>query len=219
MYGTKLTFETPSSREDIFISEIQHRVKNHLQVIISLIHLQMARIEDHAAARPLEATLNRVKAIAALHERSYATPDFATIHMGPYLNYLMRDLSQTYDPGGRIKVNIETADLALDTHHAIPVALISNEVVGNAFQHAFPSGRTGSISLRLQYRQQPGGESEGSVALEINDDGIGLPNSFDIQTADSLSCELIRILTSQLQAKLDVNTGAAGTSYCLTFPL
>jgi two-component sensor histidine kinase len=219
MHGTKLTLEKASPREDIVISEIQHRVKNHLQVIISLINLQLARTGDQDVVRPLEATLSRVKAIAALHERSYATPDFATIHMGPYLNDLMRDVSQTYDPKGRINVNIETADLALDTHHAIPVALISNELAVNAFQHAFPNGGSGSVSLRLTYSDSPQEEGEGGAVLEISDDGVGLPDQFNIQTADSMSCELIRILASQLRAKLDVNTGPVGTSYRITFPV
>jgi two-component sensor histidine kinase len=219
MYGTKLTLEKTSPRDDTFVSDIHHRIKNHLQLIISLINLQMVRIDDRQAARPLSATLSRVKVIAALHERSYATPDFATIHMAGYLDYLMRDLSQTLDPGGHIKLNVETADLALDTQRAIPIALISNEIVANAFQHAFPRGRTGSVSLHLLYSERPGAESEGRAALEISDDGIGLPDDFNIETADSMSFELIRILASQIKGKLGVATGAAGTSYRLTFPL
>jgi two-component sensor histidine kinase len=221
MYGTKLSPEQPSPRQDASqMSEIHHRVKNHFQVIISLLNLQIDRIRNKEIARPLQATLNRVRAVAAMHERSYATPDFATIHLGPYLNYLVGELRQMYDPSGRIKVNVETADLAVDARRASGLALISSELVANAFEHAFPNGRSGTISLRLAYAAAPRlNEPEGSALLEIVDDGIGLPDDVDVQTVDSMSFELVRMLTLQLQATLNVNTSPAGTSYRLTFPL
>ena len=120
------------------IKEIQHRVKNNLQMIVSLINLQADRISDPGTLTALQETQNRVRAIAAVHESLYATRDFGTISLGPYLQHLLRDLGSLYDSGNRIQLDLVSADLALDIRDAIPLALISNELLSNSLRHAFP---------------------------------------------------------------------------------
>ena len=133
------------------VKEIQHRVKNNLQMIVSLINLQADRISDPGTRTALQETQNRVRAIAAVHESLYATQDFGTISLGPYLHHLLRDLRSLYDSGNRIRVDLVSDDLALDIRDAIPLALISNELLSNSLRDAFPGGRHGVVTIRLRY--------------------------------------------------------------------
>ena len=203
------------------VREIQHRVKNNLQMIVSLINLQTDRISDSATVIALQETQNRVRAIAAVHESLYATQDFGTISLGPYLHHLLRDLSSRYDSGNRIRIDLVAADLALDIREAIPLALISNELLSNALRHAFPGSREGLVTVRLRYVDTP----DKSVAphqaeLLIFDDGIGLPEGAgSYEQTNSTGFELLHLLLGQLHARMDVASSSAGSSFLISFPL
>ncbi len=203
------------------VKEIQHRVKNNLQMIVSLINLQADRISDPGTRTALQETQNRVRAIAAVHESLYATQDFGTISLGPYLHHLLRDLRSLYDSGNRIRVDLVSDDLALDIRDAIPLALISNELLSNSLRHAFPGGRHGVVTIRLRYVAA----SDRSTAPEeaelcISDDGFGLPEGAGFfEDSDSTGFELLRLLVAQLHGTMDVESSSAGTSFRISFPL
>ena len=203
------------------VKEIQHRVKNNLQMIVSLINLQADRISDAGTLIALQETQNRVRAIAAVHESLYATQDFGTISLGPYLHHLLRDLRSLYDSGNRIRVDLVSDDLALDIRDAIPLALISNELLSNSLRHAFPGGRHGVVTIRLRYVAA----SDRSTAPEeaelcISDDGFGLPEGAGFfEDSDSTGFELLRLLVAQLHGTMDVESSSAGTSFRISFPL
>jgi PAS domain S-box-containing protein len=202
------------------LREVHHRVKSNLQMILSLIRLQADRIRDPRLLTAFEETQARVRAIAGVHERLYASPDFATIHLEPYLRALVYDVHSSHKAGDRIGVEIDVADLALEIDDAVPLGLIANELIGNAFEHAFPEGRRGTVAVKVSYQRRDGqNEPSARAQLEIGDDGVGLPAGFRLEAQDSLGFDLIRILTRQLRGEVAVRRAASGARFELSFPL
>jgi two-component sensor histidine kinase len=200
------------------VNEINHRVKNNFQVIDSLFSLQADRTTQPEVLDKLGEMQNRVRAIASIHEL-YSHCNFSAVLFGEYLSTLARELESYFHLGPRVEVQLSLADLALHVDDAEPLALISNELLSNAFKHAFPDTRTGNISVALRYAaREKRNDGEPWGELQITDDGIGLPQGVDLSTADSMGFHIVRILTQQLQGRGEVHTGS-GTAIGIFFPL
>ena len=199
------------AEKDALLREIHHRVKNNLQVIVSLLGLQSRYIQDPTALGCLEETTNRVRAISRIHEALYGATNLASVQFSPYLHQLVQDLTAFYDVAQRIQTNVEAAPLTLDIEHAVPLALITNELVCNAMKHAFPDRESGGIIVTLV--TQPEG-----AELTVRDNGIGLPPTFDPAISGGMGFNLIRILTEQLEANLNIQS-SGGTSVSVRFSL
>ena len=209
--------------KDVLLQEIHHRVKNNLQVVVSLLSLQANRMNRRDVINILNETQNRVRAIAGIHETLYSSPDLASISFSEYMNQLIRGLFSFYSvKDGDIQLKIESDDIVLDITQAIPLGLIVNELVTNALKHAFPAGRTGTVRASLCYLQEnsiPDATlDEGSAVLTVEDDGIGLPAEFDVQEQESMGIYLIRILTRQLRGAIQVGQNGK-TQFRVVFPL
>ncbi|HYP06996.1 MAG TPA: histidine kinase dimerization/phosphoacceptor domain -containing protein [Bryobacteraceae bacterium] len=196
--------------KDVLLREIHHRVKNNLQVIVSLLGLQARYIQDPGALASIEETTNRVRAIARIHEALYGNSDLASIHFSSYLNQLVQDLTAFYDVSQRIETRVSAAPVTLDIDLAVPLALITNELICNAMKHGFPDRENGSIVVEFAM-------SEGGGRLTVADNGIGLPPGFDAFRAASMGFNLIRILAEQLEAELEVQS-SGGTQVVVRFP-
>ena len=209
--------------KDALLQEIHHRVKNNLQVVVSLLSIQANRISRQDVIEILNETQNRIRAIAGIHETLYSSPDLASISFSEYMNQLIRGLFSFYNAqSSGIGLKIEADDIVLDITQAIPMGLIVNELVTNALKHAFPEGRTGTVRAALRYLQEtsvPDGTlDEGSAVLIVEDNGIGLPAGFDVQEQESMGIYLIRILTRQLRGALQVHQDGR-TQFRVVFPL
>jgi two-component sensor histidine kinase len=201
------------------IREIHHRVKNNLQVIISLFGLQANRTADPRMLDIIRTMENRVRAIAYLHDPLYATDTFSTIHFGEYLNMFVRELHADFSLGSRVQLELSLADLALSLDEAVPLAQICNELLSNAFQHAFPENRFGKVSVALRYPNGTDTYESQCCELEVADSGVGLPQGTEVMTAESLGFHIVRLLTEQLQATIEVHSGKQGTSFLIALPL
>jgi PAS domain S-box-containing protein len=200
----------------VLLSEIHHRVKNNLQMIVSLMSLQADRLHNPEALKTFEEMQNRVRAIAHIHERLYSTQDFAAIHFGDYLHNLVEELKALYEVSDRIALHVSSADIALDIEKAIPLGLISSELVCNAFKYAFPDHAQGEINVVLRYQEGP---APGTRAqLQVWDNGIGLPENVDFEGANSMGFYLIRLLAKQLRGSVTLEKGP-GFSILISFPL
>jgi PAS domain S-box-containing protein len=208
--------EASLREKTVLLREVHHRVKNNLQVIVSLISLQASHVGDETVIGMFEETQNRVRAIATIHERLYSTDDLATVHFGMHLEQLARQLLLFYGLEDRVELMIDAADMALDIDQAIPLALISNELLCNAFKHAFPEGRQGRVSVSLKYTSGEGGKAAGQ--LEIVDNGVGIPEGVDFRTAQSMGFHLVNILVRQLHASPEM-IKREGTSFQVRFPI
>jgi len=202
--------------------ETHHRVKNNLEMIVSLLRLQSAHIEDPAVLGVFEETQNRVRAVARIHETLYSTADLATIHFATYLQELVKDLFTGY-ADGTVTYKLDPADMALAIEQAVPLSLIVNELLTNALTHAFPDRRKGHVDIGLYYESDPAAASAdtldaGNGILVIADNGAGLPAGVDIKTPHSMGFHLVNVLIRQLRGNIAVERGR-GTKWTVTFPL
>ncbi len=159
-----------------------------------------------------EEARNRVHAIGAIHELLYRSPDLASIDFGAYLNRLTRDLFSFYaiNPD-RVHVSIEVNHAELEMSQAIPCGLLVNELVTNSLKHAFPGGRQGTVRVSLECARE-------ECKLIVDDNGVGLPEEFDWERADSLGLQLIQVLTNQLDGAVHLDR-SSGTRFEISFPL
>jgi two-component sensor histidine kinase len=186
--------------KEVLLQEIHHRVKNNMQVISSLLKLQAATIEEESLRAPFRESEHRVRAMSLVHEKLYQSKDFTHVPFRDYLTSLIRYLYQSSAPqAGRIELVTEIEELPLTITHAIPCGLIVNELVSNAFTHAFPGERKGTITISLRSPEPQAYE------LTVSDNGIGLPEAIDPHTTTSLGLHLITILVEdQLKGEITV---------------
>jgi PAS domain S-box-containing protein len=204
--------EAALQEKDILLSEIHHRVKNNLQIISSLLDLQAARIDDPGLRNVLRDSQNRIRSMTWIHQLLYQSHDFAQIDIGEVLDSLLPALMASYDTNpGQISLRIDAERLMLPLNQAIPCGLVINELIANALKHAFPDGRAGEIAVALK------AVGDDSVALQVEDDGIGLPEGFRLADADSLGLQLVATLSKQLDGELTV-ARRGPTRFGLRFP-
>jgi two-component sensor histidine kinase len=194
------------------LKEIHHRVKNNLQVISSLLCLQSDSAKEPHDLNVFEESRHRTRSMALIHEKLYRSQDLTKIDFAEYARGLAADLLYSYKPRGaeiRFEVTSENIFLRMDT--AIPCGLILNELVSNAFKHAFPDGQPGTVRINIQ---TAGNER---LHLYVEDDGVDLSPNFDVSEIDSLGLQLVQTLTEQLEGTLTLGTGT-GTKFHICFP-
>lgn len=196
--------------QEILLRELHHRVKNNLQVIASLFSLQARYLPDARSREIFEESRNRVFSIALAHEKLYRSKDLGRIDFSEYARNLVSHLHSNLGPSSAINVVTDINEVTLPVETAIPCGLVINELVTNAFKHAFPQGRQGSIRVVLR-EVDP---ARWLVAVE--DDGIGLPAQISLGKTDSLGLDLVSILAAQIGADVEVSR-VGGTSFRLTF--
>ncbi|MET0339924.1 MAG: PAS domain S-box protein [Polyangiales bacterium] len=175
--------------KEVLLKEIHHRVKNNLQVIVSLINLQASKIDDEVTRSAFSETRARVHAIALLHERLYRSKNLGRIDMRDYLHGLASDLSSTAQLR-HVETRVVAEEVYWEMDSAVPIGLIVNELVTNAYKHAFPSEqKIGRIEIELTRRGE-------ECTVTVSDDGVGFPDDFE--SHDSLGLLLITSLSRQL---------------------
>lgn len=183
------------------LKEIHHRVKNNLQIVTSLLSSQAVYINNEAAQAAIQDSKRRVYAMSLIHQKLYQSNNIATISMPGYVNELVMHVQTSLGTGNRIMVQQNISPLSLDVSQAIPLGLIINECVVNSIKYAFPDGRSGMISINLQT------DDADHLLLAIADNGIGLPQDFDITEQNSLGMDLVRGLAKQLKGHLNIESG------------
>ncbi len=210
--------------QEALLKEVQHRVKNNLQVISSLLRMQSENSPDERLRGALQESLNRVESMSLIHEQLYESGDLGAVDLVEHATVLMTNLFLAYgvDPA-RISAQLsfdpapsdpaQPNALRLGVDQAIPAGLILNELISNALKHAFPGDASGTIIAG-------GGFRNGEVELYVQDSGIGLPKKFDLaKPSGSLGLKIVTILARQLKGSLQVERGATGSTFRLRFPL
>jgi two-component sensor histidine kinase len=195
--------------KEILMKEIHHRVKNNLHMISSLLESQTAYLQDEALAA-VQKSQHRVQAISLIHHKLYQSSTLTTVNMPVYTREMLSYLQDNFVTKENIVFNMDIAPIELDVAQAVPIGLIINEAITNSIKYAFPDGRKGHIDVSLN--QRPGHE----YLLSVADDGIGLPNGFDIDKNNSLGMSLIKGFSKSLRASIKI-TSDAGTRIELTF--
>ncbi len=202
--------EASLKEKDVLLKEIHHRVKNNLQIIISLLNLQTDYIKDETTLKAVKDGQSRVRSMALVHEKFYQSDQVSEIAFKEYLEKLCQFIYQSYgDKTDRIKVQVEGDPVGLDMDTAMPCGLLVNEIVSNAYKYAFPGQLTGRILIELK-------RQNGKVTLSVNDNGAGFPDDFEIEQSESLGMQLIQALTNQLDGELKVKR-ENGTTFEVSF--
>ncbi len=201
------------AEKEILLKEIHHRVKNNLQIIVSLLSLQSNATDNPLAIAQFRESQNRVRSMALIHERLYRSQDLAQIDFGTYLRDLAGYLMQSYkEQSAGVKLTVETDDIHLDIDTAIPCGLLAVEMVSNALKHAFPNGRIGAISVDMRLF------NDTCYRLSVCDDGVGFPAHVDFRDTTSLGLQLVNSLTHQLGGAVEMEL-AQGTKFVIQFPI
>lgn len=180
------------------IKEIHHRVKNNLQIVISLLNTQSAYLNDEKAHAAIRESQHRMQSIAFIHQKLYQSESRALIEAHIYIAELIEYLSNSFDTGKRICFEKNLVNLELDVSRAVPIGLILNEAITNSIKYAFPDNADGCISVSLCCVE------ENSFRLCVSDNGIGLPTDFEIAKCRSLGMNLMRGLCKQIGSNLQL---------------
>ncbi|MCF2496736.1 sensor histidine kinase [Dyadobacter chenhuakuii] len=175
------------------IDEVQHRVKNNLQMVTSLLHTQSAYLKDEAAVVAVKDSLRRMQAMSLIHQQLYNGQDATTIEMPKYAGELLHSLRESFEIDSKITVTLAIEPLQLEVSQAVPLGLIINEGVSNAIKFAFSKGEEGIVHVSLQR------DGADDFVLKIRDNGVGLPSGFDLANHYSLGINLMEGLSKQLK--------------------
>src|SRR5215471_206279 len=197
-------------RHQILLREVNHRVKNSLQVISSMLHLRANAVGDQDLSERLNEAATRVNAVGRAYERLAYTADYENIDLIEYLRQIVKDLEPTVAP---CKIQFDAPEaIRFAADRAILVGLIINELVSNAGKYAYPDPADGSIWVRVQTENEV-------IAISVRDEGVGLPPGFDPATSKRLGARLVNALSKQLGGDLARLPVPTGTNFTLHIPL
>ncbi len=209
---TEQTLQVALQEKESLLREIHHRVKNNMQVIISLLRLQAEKIGQQSFNHIVQESENRIHAMALVHEKLYRSTDISAIDLQEYIDSLCRNLYHAYGISQqKVGLRQQVADIFLDIEVAIPLGLLINELISNSLKYAFPEGRSGNISITVEQQGE-------NLTAWITDEGVGMANSDSPTVRKTLGLELVTILTRHhLDGELQLLPGP-GTGYRISFP-
>lgn len=178
------------------LREIHHRVKNNLQIVMSLLNTQSHYLTDKAAMLAINSSQHRIHSMSLIHKKLYQSDNLVQIHMPTYVNELIEYLKIVFDTGQRIRFSLDVQDISLDISQAVPVGLILNEAITNSIKHAFPNNIEGVISISMEKRDLR------NCVLTISDNGIGMPSSSN-EESETLGMKLIKGLSGDIDGNLE----------------
>lgn len=210
-YALREQIKKDLDEKNILLKEVHHRVKNNLQIISSLLHLQADVSKDELIKAVLEDLRMRIVSMSLIHNQLYRTGVFSEIDMEEYVKTLSDEVLHAYGRAEGVKVTVSIRDQKLDLQTVIPCGLILNELISNSLKHAFDGRKDGAIFIGLDR-----GKDEGWL-LTYADNGKGLGRPEEARKSESLGLLLVRGLIQQLEGKAEVFT-EGGTRYVISFP-
>jgi PAS domain S-box-containing protein len=205
--------EASVREKEYLLQEIHHRVKNNLQVISSILDLSRMRIDDPKAVDLITNARSKIQSMAFIHSQLYRSKHFDQIEMGEHIRELLRYLTAVYNTEGAVSCHVDIEDVYLSLTQAIPCALVMNELISNAFKHAFTDKRGGTIEVSMTVA------AGSTVVISVKDDGAGAEADFDLTGVNSLGLKLVRNLVErQLKGSIKL-ARKKYTEFLIRFPL
>jgi len=186
------------NEKEWLLKEIHHRVKNNLQIVMSLLNSQSAYIDNDAALTAIHDSQHRVHAMSLIHQKLYGSGNVSSIDISSYIRELVFYLSDSFDTGQRIRFDLNIKPLQIDVSQAVPLGLILNEAITNSIKYAFPDAKDGVVSILLS------AIPPNQCLLSISDNGIGIPPHFANKRPGSLGMSLMAGLTEDLDGKFSI---------------
>jgi PAS domain S-box-containing protein len=188
--------EASLREKEVLLQEIHHRVKNNMQIISSILSLEIGHLDDPAVRQALQVSQSRIRSMSLIHEKLYQSEDLARINIAEYVGDLCRDLKTMGPNASPVDLTLDAAELHAGVDFAIPFGLIVNELVTNAIKHAQEDDQAPKVRVSLSQ------SSEGTV-LVVSDNGPGFPDDFDPAAGTTLGMELVSSLVSQLRGNIE----------------
>jgi len=212
LFATEERLKAAIAEKDILLAELEHRVKNNLNVVASLISLGASELEEGSSKKILVEAQTRIRSMSLIYEQLYKGRASGKVALKAYVEELSRSLVQTYAlASGKVELELQIDDWELDTKRAVPLGLIVNELVANALKYAFPGDSAGRISVSLARR-------DGTVSLAVTDDGSGLPGSVASLEDGGMGFKIVSALTAQLGGEGRVEKPPRGARVLVSFP-
>jgi PAS domain S-box-containing protein len=204
------------SDRELLLREIHHRVKNNMQMVCSLLQLQARHAQNPVMTAILHESQNRVRSMALIHEKLYGGDSLARIDLAEYLRSLGAMIQRSHSDRAGVQLRFDTVSLTAGMDTAVPLGLAVNELLTNAFKHAFPAAaRAAMAAPEIVIALQP--EADGWLRLEVRDNGVGLPANFAPETNGSLGMRLVQIFAKQLHCELIWGSGSGGSVFQMCF--
>ena len=197
---------TSLKEKEVLLKEIHHRVKNNLQLVMSLLNIQAQDSQHISIEDFLEKGQSRIATISLIHQNLYLSDNFAHIDFQTYLETLVSNIKNTFNEN-KVDIAIDTFGNTFDLDTAIPLGLIINEIVCNALKHAFPKDMEGQIQIAIQKKES------NLFELLIGDNGVGAK---EVKKSNSIGLELVSLLVMQLRGKIE-KINQIGTHYSIQF--
>ncbi|MBN2077755.1 MAG: PAS domain S-box protein [Spirochaetes bacterium] len=211
--GAELKIKDAIREKEMLLKEIHHRVKNNMQLINSMLAVQLQYVKDPDAADLFQDSVSRIQTMALIHNELYRYEMFSDVNAEVFVPKLINNLCSMYDRKD-VVMTFEVDEIHLGIDDAIPMGLILNELVSNSLKHAYTGEAGGAILVKIRY------DAEASVCtMIVHDDGRGLPHEFDFnENATSFGLLMVNLLTSQLKGTIRINS-VEGTEFIVTFPI
>jgi two-component sensor histidine kinase len=198
---------------DLLLRELYHRVKNNLQQINALIHMETSKLDDPRAKASFRATAGRVHALGTVHRLLISGPSVSQLSTGSFLNDLCENIGASYDATGQgVALHVDAADIPVTIDAAVPIGMLVNEIVTNSLKHAFRGRATGDIRVTFEVLES------GGAQLTIADDGIGMPQEkADPGANDGTGMRIIRSFVKQIRGTMTIRVDD-GTTVSIRIP-
>jgi len=198
------------AEKEILLKEVHHRVKNNLQIISSLLYLQAEQVEDPVALESFRVSRNRIASMALVHEEIYRSADLARIRLDNYIRDLLPKIFGQVGQGAPVAADCRLDAVTVPIEQAVPAGLVVNELLTNAHKHAFRDNAQARLGVTLAVRN-------GSVEIEVADNGPGLAPDFAVESTGTLGMQLVGNLARQLGGQVTARNDH-GAVFSLTFP-
>lgn len=213
-WSARVELKAQLVRNERLVRETNHRVKNNLSAVDSLLNLQAADAADAgqgALREKLEESRARLQTIRLIHESLHRSDNPGAVELGPFLDRLARDILGLYIASG-VRLETDLSLVVVDPETASSCGMVVTELITNALKHAFPGGRTGLLCLGLRIEGA-------SCSISVRDDGVGLPGGFVPSAVSSMGMKIITGYVQQLRGRLAIGSGLrGGASFSFTFP-
>ncbi|MDR8391083.1 PAS domain S-box protein [Aliifodinibius sp. S!AR15-10] len=209
----ELQIKDQLEEKSYLLTEVHDRVKNNLALIQSLLQLQKEGLEKHEESSLLDNTISRIHSIAMVHELMYHTETFSKVHLDEYIAKLCQSIRDKVPRDSkRYTLDLDLDPITLNINKAIPVGLLLNELLMNAFQYAFEGKEEGTVWVSLTQCSE-----DAEVALTVADNGIGLSQNYNLEESDTMGFTLIKALLEQINSSYPIEN-SNGTTFRLKFP-
>jgi two-component sensor histidine kinase/CheY-like chemotaxis protein len=203
--------------KEVLLKEVHHRVKNNLMIIIGLIKMQETKVNNKIFNPLLMELEGRIRAMALVHESLHKSEDLAHVDLQSYIETMSANIRAQFGADRDIRFSVQAAGVDVELNIAVPCGLILNELITNAYKHAFPGDKPHFAAVKREINVSAS-QNGGELTLTVANNGVGLPADLNWEKSETLGLRLVKMLSQQLNGSFEMDS-SAGTVFRLKFPM